>query len=526
MNMNNKVLLVIMDGIGISKTGIGDANSIAYTPTLDRLKLENPNIEIKAHGIAVGLPSNDDMGNSEVGHNTLGCGQIYSQGAKLVNESISNGTIFQTETWNNLKKQCIEKISTLHLIGLLSDGKVHSDINHVFAIIDEAKASNIQRIRIHILLDGRDVPPTSALEYVKALEEKLLSLNDNNFDYKIASGGGRMVLTMDRYQADWNMVKLGWETHVLGLGRQFSDATEAIITYRQELDVIDQNLPPFVIAKDGVPIGRICDNDSVILFNFRGDRAIELSMAFENDHFEYFDRVKKPNVYFAGMLQYDGDFNIPKNYLVDPPEIKNTLSELLIKNEITQYAISETQKYGHVTYFWNGNKSGKFSEELETYYEVPSYKVPFDERPWMKAAEITDKVIEAMASEKYSFIRCNYPNGDMIGHTGNMAATAIAVSTVDLQLSRLIKVCDIYGYALIVTADHGNADEMLEISIDGTKNIKTAHSLNSVPFIIYDNYNQYSLKIGDFGLANVAPTIASLFGIEVPLEWEESMIKQ
>lgn len=513
-----------MDGIGISETGIGDAVSIAYAPVLTKLKNEYPTIHIKAHGVAVGLPSDDNMGNSEVGHNALGCGQIYSQGAKLVNEAIDSGSLFKTKTWNNIVSQCISKNSTLHFIGLLSDGKVHSDISHLMAMLDKAIEMNIKKVRIHILLDGRDVAPTSALDYVATLEKKLRTINNGYFDYRIASGGGRMAITMDRYQADWSMVKLGWETHVLGYGRQFNSTEQAINTYRQEQNVLDQDLPPFVISENDVPIGKICDDDCVILFNFRGDRAIELSMAFENEKFEYFDRINIPKVYFAGMLQYDGDYNIPKNYLVNPPDIKNTLSELLISNNIRQYAVSETQKFGHVTYFWNGNKSGKFNEELETFYEVPSYKLPFDERPWMKAAEITDKVMEAIESGKYDFIRCNYPNGDMVGHTGNMAATVIAVETVDLQLDRLTQICDKYGYTLIITADHGNADEMLELNKDGSFHIKTAHSLNKVLFIIYDNNKKYVLKAGDFGLANVAPTIAKMFNLEIPKDWEESMI--
>ncbi|MDF2532805.1 MAG: hypothetical protein K0Q65_2386 [Clostridia bacterium] len=518
------VVLVVMDGIGINEDEFGNAVKAAHKPTLDMLINNFPNTIIKAHGIAVGLPSDDDMGNSEVGHNALGCGQIYSQGAKLVNESIANGKMYSSETWHKVIGNSINNNSTLHFMGLLSDGNVHSNIEHLKAMVVKAKENGVKTVRIHILLDGRDVLATSALDYVDDLEKLLRTLNDNTFDARIASGGGRMKITMDRYEANWDMVQLGWETHVLGKGRQFDNASEAISTYRKEYDVIDQDLPAFVIAEDGKPVGTINDKDSVILFNFRGDRAIEISMAFDYEKFDKFDRVRRPEVVYCGMLQYDGDLNLPNNYLVSPPEIRNTLSELLTKHKIRQYAISETQKYGHVTYFWNGNKSGKFDETLEDYFEIPSDRVSFDERPWMKAAEVTDKLIEALRSGKYDFLRVNYPNGDMVGHTGSFNSTRIAVETVDLCLTRLIKVIDEMDAILVVTADHGNADEMFEKVKSGTAKAKTSHTLNPVPFIIYDKKQKHELKVGSFGLANVAATIATLLDISYPMEWEKSMI--
>ena len=518
------VVLVVMDGIGINESDFGNAVVAAHKPTLDMLMNNYPNTLIKAHGLAVGLPSDDDMGNSEVGHNALGCGQIYSQGAMLVNQSIDSGKMYTSETWHEVINNCVMNNSTLHFIGLLSDGNVHSNIDHLKAMVVKAKESNIRKVRIHALLDGRDVLATSALEYVAEIEMVLRVLNDDSFDARIASGGGRMKITMDRYQANWDMVSLGWETHVLGIGRQFDNASEAIHTYRKEYEVIDQDLPPFVVAENGHPIGTINDKDSVILFNFRGDRAIELSMAFDYDEFDKFDRVRRPDVVFCGMLQYDGDLNIPAKYLVTPPDIKNTLSEFLTKHRIRQYAISETQKYGHVTYFWNGNKSGKFDEELEDYYEVPSDRVSFDERPWMKAAEVTDKLIEAVKSGQYDFLRVNYPNGDMVGHTGSFNATRMAVEAVDLCLARLVKAIDQMNAILIVTADHGNADEMFEKIKSGTAKAKTSHTLNPVPFIIYDKKQKHEIKEGSFGLANVAATVSTLMGISYPLEWEKSMI--
>ena len=523
--MAKPILLVVMDGVGFSKTGLGDAVTLANTPTLDKLMADCPMTRLKAHGDAVGLPTDDDMGNSEVGHNALGCGQIYSQGAKLVNESIESGKMYTSDAWKEIVGNCKANNSTLHFIGLLSDGNVHSNISHLFKMLKEAKAEGVKKVRCHVLLDGRDVPATSAPIYIQQLEDCLAELNDADFDGRIASGGGRMKVTMDRYQADWPMVELGWNTHVKGEGRQFASAMEAVETFRKENDgIIDQDLPAFVIAENGEPVGKIVDKDSVILFNFRGDRAIELSMAFDDVEFNHFNRGPKPDVCFAGMLQYDGDLKLPARYLVNPPEITNTLSEVLVKAGLHQYAVSETQKYGHVTYFWNGNRSSKFSEELETFKEIPSDNVSFDQRPWMKSADIVDDLIEAIKSKKYDFLRCNFPNGDMVGHTGSLPATIIGVESVDLGLSRLIKVCDEYGVTLLVTADHGNADEMLEKNKKGEIAVRTAHSLNPVPFIIYDKDVKYTIKDGKYGLANVAPTVVKMLGLEAPSCWEASMI--
>lgn len=421
----------------------------------------------------------------------------------------------------------------MHFIGLFSDGNVHSNIAHLKAMLEQAKAEGVKKARIHILLDGRDVGETSALEYVEPFEEYLESLRSLNFDVKIASGGGRMNITMDRYEADWDMVRKGWEIHVLGKGREFSSAKEAIETYRAETNVVDQFMPGFVITEANKPVGTIEDNDSVIFYNFRGDRAIEISKAFEDSNFDKFDRVRVPNVIYAGMLEYDGDLHIPKNYLVSPPFIKNTLGENLSKEGIKQYAISETQKFGHVTYFWNGNNSSKFKGE--TYVEVPSDNLPFEQRPWMQCAQITDKLIDALKSGEYKFLRTNFPNGDMVGHTGSFDAAVIGVESVDLCLARILPVVDQMNGVAIITADHGNADEMYEtkkgaVSIDkktGKPKPKTSHTLNKVPFIIYDNRKEkdYSLKDGEFGLANAASTVANLLGYEAPETWEESMIE-
>lgn len=521
----SNIALVIMDGVGIGGKGEGDMVWNAWTPTLDRMLGQYPNCRLAAHGTAVGLPTDDDMGNSEVGHNALGCGQIYSQGAKLVNESIEDGSVYGSEAWKELVANCVENSSTLHFIGLLSDGNVHSHIDHLIVMLRKAKECGVKRCRVHALLDGRDVPSQSALEYVDRMEQEFEKLASDSFDVCIASGGGRMCITMDRYQADWEMVKRGWDTHVKGEGRQFPDARAAIETYRQEGCTSDQYLPPFVIVRDGMPVGQIVDNDSVILFNFRGDRAIELSMAFEMETFPYFDRGVRPEVKYAGMLQYDGDLKIPKRYLVSPPRIENTLTEVLVKHGISEYVVSETQKYGHVTYFWNGNRSGKVSEELEEYCEITSDRVPFEQRPWMKAAEIADRMIAAIEDGRYRFMRCNFANGDMVGHTGSLQATRIAVECVDLQLARIEEACRRTDTILLVVADHGNADQMLDQGKDGSQILRTAHSLNPVPFIVAAPGQPVRMREGHFGLANVAPTILALLRIEIPESWEESVLE-
>ena len=533
------VLTIVMDGVGLAPAGEANAVSLARTPNLDKLLANYPVIKLRAHGTAVGLPSDDDMGNSEVGHNALGSGQVFAQGAKLVSNSIETGKMFTSETWQTLVGGVKANGSTLHFIGLFSDGNVHSHIDHLKAMLNQAKAEGVAKIRIHILLDGRDVGETSAFDYIDPFEDFLSGLRDETCDVKIASGGGRMKITMDRYEANWAMVEAGWKTHVLGEGRLFASAHEAVETYRAETGAIDQDLDPFVIGENGQPVGTIEDGDSVIFYNFRGDRAIEISKTFEaGADFDKFDRVRVPSVLYAGMLEYDGDLHIPSRYLVSPPEITNTMGEYLADTGINQYAISETQKYGHVTYFWNGNRSGKFSEELETYVEIPSDIVPFEQRPWMKCAEITDKLIEALESGKYDCLRVNFPNGDMVGHTGSLEATICSMEALDLQLGRILNVVDKVGAVALITADHGNADEMAELdkktgapkrNKDGSLKAKTSHTLNKVPCILYDNVTKdaYTVKEDDghFGLSSVAGTVVNLLGYEKPEMWDDSLIE-
>ena len=522
------LLFIVMDGVGIGKEYEGNAVYKANTPTLDKLFKSRHYTQLKAHGTAVGLPSDEDMGNSEVGHNAIGAGRIFDQGAKLVNKAFETGKIFGTEIWKNVISKSKTK-GTVHFIGLLSDGNVHSHIKHLFALLERCEIENVKKVRVHILLDGRDVPGKSALNYVTPLEEKLETINKkNNFDYKVASGGGRMITTMDRYNADWSIVERGWKAHVRGIGRNFKSTSEAINTfYKENEKIIDQYLDSFVIVdNDKQPIGKIKDGDSVVFFNFRGDRAIEISKAFEDDKFDYFDRVERPKIYYAGMMQYDGDTLIPKNFLVQPPEIDKTISTYLCAEGITSFAISETQKFGHVTYFWNGNRSGYINEKLEKYIEIPSDKIEFDKAPKMKAEEITDKTIELLRSGNYKFGRLNFPNGDMVGHTGNFEAAVIAVESVDRCVAELLEVVKELDGIAVVTADHGNSDEMFVIK-NGEKIVKTSHSLNPVPFVIYDpDYaDEYNMKeLPEAGLTNIAGTLLNLLGYENVEDYDESLI--
>ena len=529
------LVTIVMDGYGISANPEGNAITAARKPNLDALFAKYPNTLLKAHGKAVGLPSDDDMGNSEVGHNAIGAGAVYEQGASLVNQSIASGRLWERQAWKDVTANA-RKGGTLHFLGLFSDGNVHSHINHLMALIKRAKQEEVRKVRVHILLDGRDVGEMSALEYVQPFEKFLKEVSGADFDAKIASGGGRMKITMDRYEADWSMVERGWKTHVLAEGKTFASAEEAINALRSEGGrVIDQDLPPFVIAADGKPLGPIVDGDSVVFFNFRGDRAIEISRAFEDEKLAAFDRKRVPKVVYAGMLEYDGDLHIPSRYLVSPPEIKNTMSEQLVSVGIPQLAISETQKFGHVTYFWNGNRSGKFDDKLETYIEIPSDRVSFDERPWMKAAEITDAMISELKTGKHKAARLNYANGDMVGHTGNLRAATMAIEAVDLELGRLLEVIDALDGMAIITADHGNADEMYELdkktgkpAVDKTGRIKakTSHTLNPVPCIFFGK-QALGLKIdsGSFGLSDLASTTVNLLGFQAPQDWDRGILK-
>lgn len=531
------VVVVVMDGVGIGAEDEGNAVWLARTPNLDALAKTSLTTRLRAHGTAVGMPSDDDMGNSEVGHNALGAGRIFDQGAKLVRQAIESGSIWAGKAWREAVRTVKASSEPLHFIGLLSDGNVHSHIEHLIAMLRRADEEGVAKARVHALLDGRDVPETSALVYVDLLEAVLAEIsNKPGRDYRVASGGGRMTTTMDRYEADWAMVDRGWQVHVQGEGRKFPSLRAAVETLRAEKPaVIDQNLSSFVVADGDAPVGPIRDGAAVIFFNFRGDRAIEITRAFEQDEFPFFERGRRPKVFYAGMMQYDGDLRLPRHFLVPPPAIDRTIGEYLANMGIPQLAISETQKFGHVTYFWNGNRTEPFDPKTETYVEIPSDTLPFEERPWMKAAEITDRLIADLRTGKYRHARVNYANGDMVGHTGVRDAAVVAVEAVDICLGRLIPAVLALGGAVIVTADHGNADEMFELDKkkaisrkpDGSPRAKTSHTLNAVPCYIVLPPGAGSLtlaKVEGAGLANVAATVLHLMGYQAPADYLPSLL--
>lgn len=527
------VLMVVMDGVGLGPDYPGNAVQAAAKPNLDALMAGCPWIPVAAHGTAVGMPSDADMGNSEVGHNALGAGRVFDQGAKLVSNAISSGHLFEDAGWKQIVDNTLQRQSTLHLLGLFSDGNVHSHLDHLKALVVAAKKAGVRRVAVHALLDGRDVGETSALDYTEPFEKWTAEVDPA---YGIASGGGRMTTTMDRYAADWSMVERGWNTHVLGEGRRFPSASAAVKAYRAEHPgIIDQDLPAFVVERDGAPFAPIADGDSVVLFNFRGDRAVEISKALSGLPVP-FDRKRMPKICFAGMMTYDGDTNLPERILVRPPAIDRTMGQYLCATGVRQLACSETQKYGHVTYFWNGNRSGYIDERLEKYIEVPSDRVPFEQRPWMKAAEITDAIIAELETGAWAFARINLANGDMVGHTGDFNAARLAVEAVDLCLGRLMATIRKLGGTALITADHGNADEMYELDKkggvkkeDGKPKAKTSHTLNPVPAIVFDPgfAGEYELdrSVAKPGLANLTATVLTLLGFEPPADYERSIVR-
>lgn len=525
------LLLVVADGVGLAEAGPANALSLANTPVIDGLLKSKLSTQLNAHGTHVGLPSDSDMGNSEVGHNTLGGGRIFDQGAKLVNAGFESGSIFESECWKQIESRGIQG-KTIHFLGLLSDGNVHSHIEHLFQLLRRCQQQNISSVCIHVLLDGRDVDPRSSPKYLEQLQDLLDEINNSGkSNYRIASGGGRMSITMDRYNADWEMVRRGFNAHAHGdvttTGSEVKNALEEVQRqYKADEKLSDQYIAPFVVVDDQGPIGKMQDGDGVVLFNFRGDRAIEISQALENPDFSEFDREDLPDLYFCGMLQYDGDLNVPNNYLVKPPVIESTMVEFMCGENMHTFAVSETQKFGHVTYFWNGNRSGYIDESLETYIEIPSDNCKFNQMPEMKAVEITDATIELINSGKYRFGRINFANGDMVGHTGDIPATVKSLECVDKCLGRLVESIEAQNGILIFTADHGNTDEMF-VEKDGIRVERTSHTLNPVPFVIADRANDGDYYLNseiDGGLANVAATVFNLLGYRGPEVYDPPLI--
>ena len=461
----------------------------------------------------------------------------------MVAEALATKALFEGEGWRYVAHRPALKTpkNSLHFVALLSDGNVHSHIDHLIALVAQAKVEGIKSVKIHAILDGRDVPPTSGLVYAEKLESFLSSVRSPDFSVEVASGGGRMQITMDRYNADWGMVERGYLAHVCGQAAyQFKSLTEAIAKLREQGFHSDQDLPGFVlVGEDRKPVGTIHDGDSVVLCNFRGDRAIQFSRALTETDFREFKRPFFPQIHYAGMMQYDGDLKIPAHFLVCPPVISNTMTELLSATGVRQFACSETQKFGHVTYFWNGNRSGKFNDSLEKEVEIESDRISFELRPWMKCAEVCDTTIAAMRNNTFQVGRINFANGDMVGHTGDFAAAIVAVGVVDLCLGRLMKAAQETGTVLVVTADHGNADEMFEkdkksmkvvFDSNGIPKQKTSHTLAPVPFAIFNADNlglSFSLRsdLPQAGLANVAATVLELSGFTPPDFYEPSLLR-
>uniref|UniRef100_A0ACD5W042 Uncharacterized protein n=1 Tax=Avena sativa TaxID=4498 RepID=A0ACD5W042_AVESA len=537
---NKLVAVVVLDGWGEASADQYNCIHRAETPVMDSLKNGAPEkwTLVKAHGTAVGLPSDDDMGNSEVGHNALGAGRIFAQGAKLVDAALASGKIWEDEGFNYIKESFAE--GTLHLIGLLSDGGVHSRLDQVQLLVKGASERGAKRIRLHILTDGRDVLDGSSVGFVETIENDLAQLRGQGVDARVASGGGRMYVTMDRYENDWDVVKRGWDAQVLGEApHKFKSALEAVKTLRAEPKANDQYLPPFVIVDEsGKSVGPIVDGDAVVTFNFRADRMVMLAKALEFADFDKFDRVRVPKIKYAGMLQYDGELKLPNKFLVSPPLIERTSGEYLVKNGVRTFACSETVKFGHVTFFWNGNRSGYFDETKEEYIEVPSDSgITFNEQPKMKALEIAEKTRDAILSGKFDQVRINLPNGDMVGHTGDIEATVVACKAADEAVKIVLDAVEQVGGIYLVTADHGNAEDMVKrnksgqpaLDKNGSIQILTSHTLQPVPVAIggpgLHPGAKFRSDIKTPGLANVAATVMNLHGFLAPDDYETTLIE-
>jgi 2,3-bisphosphoglycerate-independent phosphoglycerate mutase len=538
---NSPLVLAILDGFGAMPPAEDNAVWLARAPFLHSLlndTYDGPmcSARLRAHGSAVGLPSEGDMGNSEVGHNIMGAGRVFDQGAKQVEEAIKDGAI-----WGKVWQGAIERGlagHAIHFIGLLSDGNVHSHIRHLEAMLRHAAADGATKLVVHALFDGRDVIDQTAERFLADLEAILADIRSTTGTLAVVgSGGGRMATTMDRYEADWSIVERGYRAHVLGSARPFHSGAEALATLRKEQPgVSDQFLPEFTLVDEqNAPVGRIDASDAVILFNFRGDRMIEIYRALHDEPFDKFDRGPLPtDLYLAGLTLYDGDLGIPERYLVPPVRVTGTVSEVIAAAGRRQAAIAETQKFGHVTYFWNGNRSDKFDDALEDYIEIPSDRVPFEQRPWMKSAETADELIRCIDSHSYDFIRANFAAGDMVGHTGDIEASVVAVESMDISLKRVIEAVEAARGTLVVTADHGNCEVLHERDskgntlylADGEPVPKKSHTLSPVPFVVVD-FQERPLEVSlrtDLGLANIAASVLLLLGLPVPASYAEPVV--
>ncbi len=503
----SKCVLVIMDGFGIAHEGGGNAISIAKKPNLDRIFAENAYTQLSASGLDVGLPEGQ-MGNSEVGHTNIGAGRVVFQDLPRINNAIADGSFFENQAYVKAMDDAKAAGKALHILGLLSDGGVHSHINHIFAILDMAKKRGLEKVYVHCFLDGRDVPPRSAVEYVTKLNDKCVSLGNA----KIATVQGRFY-GMDRDKR-WDRVEAGYNAIVCGEGAVNPDPVKAVED-SYEANVSDEFVKPVVVCPEGV----VNEGDSVIFMNFRPDRAREMTWALNLPDFDGFARKKTvcPLSYVC-TAQYDETLPLPIAY---PPEvIENTLGDYVSAHGLKQFRLAETEKYAHVTFFFNGGVEKQCEGEDRCLVPSPKEFPTYDLIPQMSAEKVADKCVEAIASEKYDLIVTNFANCDMVGHTGVMAAAVKAVETVDACMGRIVaEVAKHDDVVLVVTADHGNADCMF----DETGKVNTAHTTNPVPFAVCEK----GLELKDGGkLADIAPTILRIMGLPQPAEMTgECLIK-
>ncbi|MGI6728490.1 MAG: 2,3-bisphosphoglycerate-independent phosphoglycerate mutase [Anaerovoracaceae bacterium] len=496
-------MLMILDGYGINSNFSESAIAQANKPNLDRLFSTYPNTIISASGLAVGLPEGQ-MGNSEVGHLNIGAGRVVYQELTRITKEIKEGTFFQNSSINAAMDHAFKNNSSLHLMGLLSDGGVHSHISHLFALIDLAKRKGLKKVYVHAFLDGRDVPPRCAAKYIDQLEAYM----ENAGVGKIAMISGRYY-AMDRDKR-WERVQKAYDALTQGKGEKASCARKALeLAY--DRDENDEFVLPTVIMNGENPVATINDNDGIIMFNFRPDRAREITRCFVDDNFNGFDRILRPkNISYVCMTQYDAE--MPNVMIAFPPQtLKNTLGEYLSGLGLLQLRIAETEKYAHVTFFFNGGIEAPNNGEERIL--IPSPKVAtYDLKPEMSAYEVTDRAIEIIKEKKYDFIILNFANPDMVGHTGVMEATIKAIEVLDDCVGRIVNAIQENDGQLLLTSDHGNADWML----DKEGNVATAHSLNPVPFLIM---TEHPVKLAEGGiLADIAPTLLDLTNIEKPKE--------
>ena len=517
---------VVLDGWGVGAADETNAVNRANLPVMSRLIRGCPYTQLWTHGKYVGLPNEKDMGGSEVGHMTMGAGMVIEQGPTLIQNLLQSGEFFENPVLSRIIQNCVERDTPLHLLGLLSNGNIHSHVDHTEAIIRYAFQSGIRRCYLHALLDGRDVGVQSALDFTEPFEKLFSELKGQRpgIDYAFASGGGREVITMDR-DNNWEKIETGWQIHVQGQSEnQFPSIRDAIEHFRkQNPEIIDQDIPGFVIIRNGEAVGRIEDQHALIFTNFRGDRATEFSQAVLADDFPYFERYRCPEVLFAGMTQYDQDNQIPPDYLVGTPVVEEPFGKRILELGLKQFRLSETQKFAHVTFFYNGGYREPLDPLQENYHFIASDKIPsFAERPAMKAPGISKKAVEFINSGEYQYGLINFANADMVGHTGDFQATVRAVEAVDAALDNIVRAIDAVNGLLVITADHGNADEMLISNKNGTLTTSTKHSLNPVPFLIYDPLYNGDYRLKPFGqdynnnLSNIAATNFLLLGQAVP----------